>query len=65
VIGIHSHFPGFKASFRLPKEFMTLLSLLCIYILQISYEMQYFGNLDFKGDNVIVYKIILQTDEVI
>lgn len=44
---------------------MTLLSLLCIYIFQISYEMQYFGNLDFKSDNVIVCKIILQTAEVI
>lgn len=63
--GIHRHFPGFTASFRLPKEFTTLLSLLCIYIFQISYEMQYFGNLDFKSDNVIVCKIILQTAEVI
>jgi hypothetical protein len=65
MIGIHSHFPGFTVSFRLPKDFTTLLSLLCIYIFQISYEMQYFDNLDFQGDNVIVYKIILQTAEVI
>jgi hypothetical protein len=63
--GTNSHFPGFTASFRLPKKFTTLLSLLCIYIFQISYEMQYFGNLNFKSDNVIVYKIILQTAEVI
>jgi hypothetical protein len=48
MIRIHSHFPV------LQLHSGYLLSLLCIYIFQISYEMQYFGNLDFQGDNTML-----------